>query len=61
VAKIPSSYAGKVVKLHYKNDEICQVGQPLLDMEVDDSIKVKGEAKKAEAAATPKEEPSILL
>jgi 2-oxoisovalerate dehydrogenase E2 component (dihydrolipoyl transacylase) len=54
-AKIPSSYAGKVTKLHYKVDEICQVGQPLLEMEVDDSVKVKGEVKKEE---TPEAKPA---
>lgn len=32
--------------MNFKADEICQVGQPLLEMEVDDSIKVKDEIKK---------------
>lgn len=60
VAKIPSAYAGKISKLHYKNDEICQVGQPLLDLEVDDSVNVKGVVKKEEPAKAPvKEEPGI--
>ena len=48
VAKIPSAYPGKVVKLHHKNDEMCQVGQPLLDMEVGDEVSVKDEIKKDE-------------
>ena len=71
VAKIPSAYAGKVVKLHHKNDEICQVGQPLLDMEVADDVKVKEEVKKEEPAPTPapaaehkpeaKPEPGIIV
>jgi 2-oxoisovalerate dehydrogenase E2 component (dihydrolipoyl transacylase) len=62
VAKIPSSYPGKIVKLHYKNDEIAQVGSPLLDMEVGDDVHVKEEVKKEEdhpapaAAAPPKQE-----
>ena len=34
-AKIPSSKEGKVTKLHYKINEICQVGSPLLDMDVE--------------------------
>lgn len=67
VAKIPSSYSGKITKLNYKNDEICQVGQPLLEMEVGDHITVKDEIKKEEhhekaaAPAHPKEEPSKCL
>ncbi len=51
VAKIPSSYAGKVTKLSFKADEICQVGQSLLEMEVADDVKVKEEAKGEEPAA----------
>ena len=51
VAKIPSSYAGKIIKLHHKTDEICQTGQPLLDMEVSDDVKVKEEIKKEEHPA----------
>ena len=51
VAKIPSSFAGKVTKLNFKNDEICQVGQPLLEMEVGDDVKVKEEIKKEEHPA----------
>lgn len=54
VAKIPSAYSGKIVKLNFKNDEICQVGQSLLDMEVGDDVKVKVEV--AEAPEAPKEE-----
>jgi len=61
VAKIPSTYAGKISKLNFKNDEICQVGEALLEMEVDDNIEVKGEVthaehKKEEAAEPSKEE-----
>ena len=51
MAKIPSSFAGKITKLNYKNDEICQVGQPLLEMEVGDDVKVKDEIKKEEHPA----------
>lgn len=65
VAKIPSSYSGKIVKLNFKNDEICQVGQSLLDMEVGDDVKVKEEVKEEPAAApeppkaeAPKPEPT---
>lgn len=62
VAKIPSAYAGKVTKLNFKNDEICQVGQPLLEMEVGDDVEVKEEAASSEhkeepAAEAPKAEP----
>ena len=58
VAKIPSTYGGKVTKLNYKPDEICQVGQPLLEMEVGDDVKVKEEIKKEEhAPAEHKPEP----
>ncbi len=59
MAKIPSTYAGKVTKLNYKADEICQVGQSLLEMEVGDDVKVKEEVKKEEHAAPepPKAEP----
>lgn len=60
MAKIPSSFAGKITKLHFKADEICQVGQPLLEMEVDDSVKAKEEVKKEEPApakAAPVETP----
>lgn len=45
VAKIPSAYSGKVSKLHFKNDEICQVGEALLIMEVGDDVQVKETAK----------------
>lgn len=60
MAKIPSSCAGKISKLNYKNDEICQVGQTLLEMEVDDSVQIKSETKKEEPAApaATKEAPS---
>jgi hypothetical protein len=46
--------------LNYKNDDICQVGAPLLEMEVADSVSAKAEVKKEEpaAAAAPKEEAS---
>lgn len=53
VAKIPSAYSGKVSKLHFKNDEICQVGEALMIMEVDDDVHVK-ETSEAEHK---KEEP----
>ena len=65
VAKIPSAYSGKIVKLNFKNDEICQVGQSLLDMEVGDDVKVKEEVKEEPTAApeppkaeAPKPEPT---
>ena len=61
VAKIPSSYAGKIMKLHYKNDEICQVGQPLLDMEVGDDVQTKEAPKKEEPHAESKPEPGRAL
>ena len=41
------------MSLHYKNDEICQVGQPLLDMEVGDDVNVKEVAKTEEPAQKP--------
>ncbi len=56
VAKIPASYSGKVIKLNLKNDEICQVGQPLLEMEVSDDVKVKEEAHE-ESEPAPAEAP----
>ena len=59
VAKIPSAYSGKIVKLNFKNDEICQVGQSLLDLEVGDDVKVKEEAvesKEEHAPEPPKAE-----
>ncbi len=58
VAKIPSSYAGKVSKLNFKNDDICQVGQSLLEMEVSDDVKVKEEPAKEEPAPEQKPEPT---
>lgn len=48
VAKIPSSFAGKIVKVNFKNDEICQVGETLLHLEVDDNVVVKEEASSSE-------------
>lgn len=48
MAKIPSAYSGKITKIHFKNDEICQVGQALLEMEVSDDVQVKGEVTEAE-------------
>ena len=57
MAKIPSAYSGKIVKLNFKNDEICQVGQSLLDMEVGDDIKVKEEVAESKEEAPKAEEP----
>lgn len=55
VAKIPAAYAGKVVKLHHNPDDICQVGQALLELEVGDDVEVKGQEhnKEAPKAAEP--------
>ena len=50
VAKIPAAYGGKIVKLNCKADEICQVGQALLDMEVGDDVNVKEDSHKEEPA-----------
>ena len=55
MAKIPSKYPGKVAKLLYGADEICQVGEPLLELEVSDDIKVKEVVKHKEHAAAPAE------
>lgn len=58
MAKIPSSFSGKVVKVNFKSDEICQVGETLLHLEVDDNVVVKGEAESSEhAEEKTKEEP----
>jgi 2-oxoisovalerate dehydrogenase E2 component (dihydrolipoyl transacylase) len=51
VAKIPSAYSGKVSKLNFKSDDICQVGEVLLEMEVGDNIEVKGSTTEAEHKA----------
>ena len=32
---ITSRYAGKVVKLHYDLEDVAQVGEPLVDIEID--------------------------
>jgi len=50
VAKIPATYAGKVLKLHHKAEELCQVGQALLDMEVADDVGVKDESHHEETS-----------
>ena len=34
---ITSRYAGKIVKLHYDVDDTAQVGQPLVDIEIEGS------------------------
>lgn len=34
--EISSRYAGKIVKVHYNQNEIAKVGAPLVDIEVDD-------------------------
>ena len=44
VAKIPSTHDGVVKKINFKNDDICLVGHPLVEVEMEDG---KG------AAATP--------
>jgi pyruvate/2-oxoglutarate dehydrogenase complex dihydrolipoamide acyltransferase (E2) component len=36
VAKIPSTYDGVIKRITLKNDEICLVGKPLLEIEVED-------------------------
>jgi 2-oxoisovalerate dehydrogenase E2 component (dihydrolipoyl transacylase) len=56
VAKIPSSFSGKITKLNFKNDDICQVGQALLEMEVDDNVQIKEEVSSEHAEETKKEE-----
>lgn len=55
VAKIPAAYPGKILKLNCKADELCQVGQPLLEMEVGDDVAVKEEARHEDVPA--KEQP----
>lgn len=37
VAKIPSTAAGVVKHIHFKNDTICAVGHPIMTIETDDT------------------------
>lgn len=46
VAKIPSTHDGVVKKINYKNDDICLVGHPLIEVEVPEG----------KEAATPQQE-----
>ena len=57
MAKIPSSFSGKIIKLNYKSDEICQVGEALLEMEVGDDVVIKEEHSSEHGKESPKEEP----
>ena len=50
VAKIPSTHDGIIKSIKYKNDDICLVGKPLVEIEVEE------EAGSATTSAAPKQE-----
>lgn len=52
---ITSRYAGKVVKIHYEIDDVAQVGDPLVDIEIegdDDEEPIDNYVDHTESAAT---------
>lgn len=51
VAKIPSTHDGVIKSIKYKNDEICLVGQPLIEIEVSEGSDEPAAATKAPAKA----------
>merc|ERR1712168_676810 len=52
---ITSRYTGKVVKLHYDLDDTALVGQPLVDIEIEDD----GEPEPVDHFEEKKEEPKV--
>ena len=52
---ITSRYAGKIVKIHYEIDDVAQVGDPLVDIEIegdDDEEPIDNYVDHTESAAT---------
>lgn len=39
VAKIPSTHDGVIKKINFKNDDICLVGKPLVEVEIEETLK----------------------
>ena len=54
VAKIPSTHDGVVTKINYKNDDICLVGRPLVELELEDGKEEASKTKPATKAEAPK-------
>ena len=67
VAQIPSTHTGRIKEIYYKEDDVCQVGSTLADIELDDdevTEEVQEETKKEDpveestsAAETPLDTP----
>lgn len=48
VAKIPCTHSGKVMKLYVKENELCQVGSPIIDLEIEGKFASEEKSKEEE-------------